>query len=174
AEDTQRTELWYSEGTDLGLATKLADLAYPQNEHVMQGLRAGQRFFFWARLGDRTGNLGPFFPVAPAVVAGMASADAGAILEQIKDQITESELGRELTSRIDLIDKNGPGSVNYRIGTAKTELAQQISEVNNALNTTKGNLQQQITAVSGDVSAAKADLQQQIANVSALAGSLPY
>ncbi|MFY1007854.1 TipJ family phage tail tip protein [Pseudomonas juntendi] len=174
AEDTQRTELWYSEGTDLGLATKLADLAYPQNEHVMQGLRAGQRFFFWARLVDRTGNLGPFFPVAPAVVAGMASADAGAILEQIKDQITESELGQELTSRIDLIDKNGPGSVNDRIGTAKTELAQQISEVNNALNTTKGNLQQQITAVSADVSAAKADLQQQIANVSALAGSLPY
>ncbi|WP_236166621.1 host specificity protein J, partial [Pseudomonas juntendi] len=174
AEDTQRTELWYSEGTDLGLATKLADLAYPQNEHVMQGLRAGQRFFFWARLVDRTGNLGPFFPVAPAVVAGMASADAGAILEQIKDQITESELGQELTSRIDLIDKNGPGSVNDRIGTAKTELAQQISEVNNALNTTKGNLQQQITAVSTDVSAAKADLQQQIANVSALAGSLPY
>lgn len=174
AEDTQRTELWYSEGTDLGLATKLADLAYPQNEHVMQGLRAGQRFFFWARLVDRTGNLGPFFPEAPAVVAGMASADAGAILEQIKDQITESELGKELTSRIDLIDKNGPGSVNDRIGTAKTELAQQISEVNNALNTTKGNLQQQITAVSVDVSAAKADLQQQIANVSALAGSLPY
>ncbi|CAK6477973.1 DUF1983 domain-containing protein [Pseudomonas sp. p99-361] len=174
AEDTQRTELWYSEGTDLGLATKLADLAYPQNEHVMQGLRAGQRFFFWARLVDRTGNLGPFFPEAPAVVAGMASADAGAILEQIKDQITESELGQELTSRIDLIDKNGPGSVNDRIGTAKTELVQQISEVNNALNTTKGNLQQQITAVSVDVSAAKADLQQQIANVSALAGSLPY
>lgn len=174
AEDTQRTELWYSEGTDLGLATKLADLAYPQNEHVMQGLRAGQRFFFWARLVDRTGNLGLFFPEAPAVVAGMASADAGAILEQIKDQITESELGQELTSRIDLIDKNGPGSVNDRIGTAKTELAQQISEVNNALNTTKGNLQQQITAVSADVSAAKADLQQQIANVSALAGSLPY
>ncbi|WP_082416228.1 phage tail protein [Pseudomonas sp. NBRC 111127] len=174
AEDTQRTELWYSEGTDLGLATKLADLAYPQNEHVMQGLRAGQRFFFWARLVDRTGNLGPFFPEAPAVVAGMASADAGAILEQIKDQITESELGQELTSRIDLIDKNGPGSVNDRIGTAKTELALQISEVNNALNTTKGNLQQHITAVSADVSAAKADLQQQIANVSALAGSLPY
>ncbi|WP_225785914.1 phage tail protein [Pseudomonas sp. Marseille-P9655] len=174
AEDTQRTELWYSEGTDLGLATKLADLAYPQNEHVMQGLRAGQRFFFWARLVDRTGNLGPFFPVAPTVISGTASADASPILEQIAGEILESHLGKELTDRIDLIDKNGPGSVNDRIGTAKTELAQQISEVNNALNTTKGNLQQQITAVSVDVSAAKADLQQQIANVSALAGSLPY
>ncbi len=177
AEDTQRTELWYSEGTDLGSATKLADLAYPQSEHVMQGLRAGQRFFFWARLVDRSGNVGPFFPVAPTVVTGIASADAGPILEQIKDQITESELGKELTSKIEkiaLIDGNGPGSVNERIGTAKTELAKQISDVNNALGTVKGNLEQQITAVSADVSAAKTELQQQIANVSALAGSLPY
>ncbi|RDL17095.1 putative phage tail protein [Pseudomonas sp. URMO17WK12:I10] len=177
AEDTERTELWYSEGTDLGAATKLADLAYPQSEHVMQGLRAGQRFFFWARLVDRSGNIGPFFPVAPTVVTGNASADAGPILEQIKDQITESELGKELTSKIEkiaLIDGNGPGSVNERIGTAKTELAKQISDVNNALGTVKGNLEQQITAVSADVSAAKTELQQQIANVSALAGSLPY
>lgn len=66
--DTQRTELWYSEGTDLDKATKLADLAYPQNEYVMQGLRAGQQFYFWARLVDRSNNLGPFFPVAPAVL----------------------------------------------------------------------------------------------------------
>ena len=177
AEDTERTELWYGEGTDLGAATKLADLAYPQSEHVMQGLRAGQRFFFWARLVDRSGNVGPFFPVAPTVVTGIASADAGPILEQIKDQITESELGKELTSKIEkiaLIDGNGPGSVNERIGTAKTELAKQISDVNNALGTVKGNLEQQITAVSADVSAAKTELQQQIANVSALAGSLPY
>ncbi|MFA7893010.1 TipJ family phage tail tip protein [Pseudomonas putida] len=177
AEDTERTELWYSEGTDLGAATKLADLAYPQSEHVMQGLRAGQRFFFWARLVDRSGNIGPFFPVAPTVVTGIASADASPILEQIKDQITESELGKELTSEIEkiaLIDGNGPGSVNERIGTAKTELAKQISDVNNALGTVKGNLEQQITAVSADVSAAKTELQQQIANVSALAGSLPY
>ena len=177
AEDTERTELWYSEGTDLGAATKLADLAYPQSEHVMQGLRAGQRFFFWARLVDRSGNVGPFFPVAPTVVTGIASADASPILEQIKDQITESELGQELTSKIEkiaLIDGNGPGSVNERIGTAKTELAKQISDVNNALGTVKGNLEQQITAVSADVSAAKTELQQQIANVSALAGSLPY
>ncbi|MEC4024529.1 DUF1983 domain-containing protein [Pseudomonas fulva] len=177
AGDTQRTELWYSEGTDLGAATKLADLAYPQSEYVMQGLRAGQRFFYWARLVDRSGNVGPFFPVAPTVVTGIASADASPILEQIKDQITESELGKELTSKIEkitLIDGNGPGSVNERIGTAKTELAKQISDVNNALGTVKGNLEQQITAVSADVSAAKTELQQQIANVSVLAGSLPY
>ncbi len=177
AQDTQRTELWYSAGSVLAEATKLADLAYPQDKHTLQGLRAGQRFFFWARLVDRSGNVGPWFPSGTTLVTGQASADAGPILEQIKDQITESELGKQLTSKIEkiaLIDGNGPGSVNERVGSAKTELAKQISDVNNALSTTKTNLQQQITAVSADVTAAKTDLQQQIANVSALAGSLPY
>lgn len=156
AEDSQRTELWYSEGTDLGQATKLADLAYPQNEYVMQGLRAGQRFYFWARLVDRTGNLGPFFPIAPTVVSGMASDDAGPILEQIKDRITESELGKELTSRIDLIDMNGPGSVNERLGEVRSELNEQIVEVNNSVNQVQS------------------DLQEQIDNIADLADSMPY
>lgn len=177
ASDTQRAELWYGLGSDLAAATKLTDLAYPQAEHTLQGLRAGQTFYFWARLVDRSGNIGPWFPVDAPGIKGQASADAGPILEQIAKQIGESELGKELTSKIEkivLIDGNGPGSVNERIGTAKTELAKQISDVNNALGTVKGNLEQQITAVSADVSAAKTELQQQIANVSALAGSLPY
>lgn len=177
ASDTQRAELWYGPGSDLAAAAKLTDLAYPQADHTLQGLRAGQTFYFWARLVDRSGNIGPWFPVDAPGVKGQASADAGPILEQIAKQIGESELGKELTSKIEkiaLIDGNGPGSVNERIGTAKTELAKQISDVNNALGTVKGNLEQQITAVSADVSAAKIELQQQIANVSALAGSLPY
>ena len=147
AEDTQRTELWYSEGTDLEVATKLADLAYPQQEYVMQGLRAGQQFFFWARLVDRTGNDGPFYPVAPVVISGMASADATPILEQIKDQITESELGKELTDRIDLIDKEGPGSVNERLGQVRDDLNQQISDVSNHVSEVQNELQQQIDTI---------------------------
>ncbi|MDP9557883.1 UNVERIFIED_ORG: methyl-accepting chemotaxis protein [Pseudomonas parafulva] len=107
-------------------------------------------------------------------VVAATSMDVGAILEGIKGKITDSELGKELTSRIDLIDKNGPGSVNERVGTAKTELAKQISDVNNALGTVKGNLEQQITEVGSAVSSAKTDLEKQIAAVSALAGSLPY
>ncbi|WP_409522283.1 DUF1983 domain-containing protein [Pseudomonas sp.] len=177
AEDTQRTELWYGEGTDLTKATKLADLAYPQDKHTLQGLRAGQRFYFWARLVDRSGNLGPWYPLEATLVSGQASADAGPILEQIAQQIGESELGKELTSKIEkiaLIDGNGPGSVNERVGSAKTELAKQIGDVNNALSGVKSTLEGQLSTVSKTVTDAKTDLQQQIANVSALAGSLPY
>ena len=181
AEDTQRTELWYSEGADLSLTTKLADLAYPQNEYVMQGLSAGQRFYFWARLVDRSGNIGPFYPVEGTYVTGAASADAGPILEQIAGEILESHLGQQLTEKIDLIDGNGPGSVNERVEAARSDLSEQVSEVNNAVaavhnsvTAVRDNLQQQVNAVGQEVGAAKADLQQKIDSVSVLAGSLPY
>ncbi|MEX5558011.1 DUF1983 domain-containing protein [Pseudomonas rhodesiae] len=132
AEDTQRTELWYGPANNLAAATKLADLAYPQADYRMQSLLAGATLFFWARLVDRTGNIGPFYPVVNGVM-GQASSDAGPILEQIKGQIDETALGQHLKDRIDLIDGNGPGSVNGRIDAAKDELEQLIGEVVDAL-----------------------------------------
>lgn len=132
AEDTQRTELWYGPANDLSVATKLADLAHPQADYRMQSLLAGATLFFWARLVDRTGNVGPFYPVGNGVI-GQASSDAGPILEQIKGQVDETALGQYLKDRIDLIDGNGPGSVNGRIDAAKGELEQLIDQVVDAL-----------------------------------------
>ncbi len=128
AEDTQRTEIWYGPTTDLAKATKLSDLAYPQSEHVMQGLLAGVTFFFWARLVDRTGNVGPWYPTGVGVM-GQTSSDAGAILEMIADQISETELAKHLLDRIDLIDGDGAGSVNERL----EELKANIGEITDAL-----------------------------------------
>jgi len=132
AEDTQRTELWYGPANDLSAATKLADLAYPQADYRMQSLLAGATLFFWARLVDRTGNVGPFYPVGSGVM-GQASSDAGPILEQIKGQLDESALGQRLKDRIDLIDGSGPGSVNGRIDAAKDELEGLIDQIVDAL-----------------------------------------
>jgi predicted phage tail protein len=121
AEDTQRTEIWYAPTNNFDGKTKLTDLAYPQSEYVLQSLLAGTTFFFWARLVDRTGNIGPFYPVLNGVL-GQASSEAGPILELIAGQITETELGQHLADRIDLIDGNGPGSVNERIGELQDEI----------------------------------------------------
>ncbi|WP_434681379.1 DUF1983 domain-containing protein [Pseudomonas sp. R1-18] len=103
AEDTQRTEIWYGPTTELASATKLSDLAYPQAEYTMQGLLAGVRFFFWARLVDRTGNIGPWYPVGSGVM-GQSGSDAAPILELIAGQIGETELGQDLQDKIELID----------------------------------------------------------------------
>ena len=137
AEDTQRTELWYGPANNLAAATKLADLAYPQADYRMQQLLAGATLFFWARLVDRTGNIGPFYPVVNGVM-GQASSDAGPILEQIKGQINETSLGKTLNDRINLVDGNGPGSVNSRINTAKQELEGLIDQIVDALEYVPG------------------------------------
>lgn len=133
AEDTQRTEIWYGPSTDQSLSTKLTDLAYPQSEYVMSGLAAGARFFFWARLVDRSGNIGPWYPVAPTAVQGIASTDAGPVLELISGQITESELGQNLLSEIEKISGGGPESVNGRIEAAKQELEDLITDLTDPL-----------------------------------------
>jgi len=132
AEDTQRTEIWYGPTNDLEAATKLADLAYPQTDHVMQGLKAGASFFFWARLVDRTGNIGPWYPVGSGVL-GQSGSDAGPILELISGQITESELGQELLREIERISGEGPESVNGRIEAAKQELEDLITDLTDPL-----------------------------------------
>jgi predicted phage tail protein len=162
AEDTQRTELWYSPGTDVTAATKLSDLAYPQSDYVLQNLRAGAAFFFWARLVDRSGNVGPFYP-AGVGVRGEASSDAGAILDQIAGQVGESALGKELAAEIGLISGIGPGSVNERLDEAKA-LADEA----------RARLGEQIAAVDTELDGVKTELQQQIDAIAELADSMPY
>ena len=100
AEDTQRTEIWYSSSNDLSVATKLTDLAYPQRDFMLQGLGAGVSFFFWARLVDRTGNIGPWYPAGNGVL-GQSGMDAAPVLDLIAGQIGETELGQELIDKID-------------------------------------------------------------------------
>ena len=102
ADDTQRTEFWYGQANDLASATKLTDLTYPQADYSMQALQAGAQFFFWARLVDRTGNVGPFYPVGNGVM-GMASADAAPVLDLIAGQIGRTELGQDIVDEIDKI-----------------------------------------------------------------------
>lgn len=102
AEDTQRTEIWYGPTTDLEAASKLTDLSYPQSDFSMLGLRAGVTFYFWARLVDRIGNIGPWYPIGIGV-QGQSSADAAAILEMIAGEIGGTELGQDILDEIDKI-----------------------------------------------------------------------
>lgn len=102
AEDTQRTEIWYGPTANLEAATKLADLAYPQSDYTMQSLLAGSSFFFWARLVDRTGNIGPWYPTGNGVL-GQASSEAGPILDMLAGKISQTELGKDLLGEIEKI-----------------------------------------------------------------------
>lgn len=102
AEDSQRTEIWYGPTTQLDAATKLTDLAYPQSDFSMLGLRAGVTFYFWGRIVDKIGNIGPWYPIGMGV-QGQSSANAGDILEMIAGEIGRTELGQDILDEIDKI-----------------------------------------------------------------------
>lgn len=134
AEDTQRTEIWYGPTANLEAATKLADLAYPQSDYTMQSLLAGTSFFFWARLVDRTGNIGPWYPTGNGVL-GQASSEAGPILDMLAGKISQTELGKDLLSyiekipglqsQIDALDENYDPTRTY----AKSTLVRQADRL---------------------------------------------
>ncbi len=132
AEDTQRTEIWYSQSADLSTAIKLSDFSYPQAKHEMHALLPGATLFFWARLVDRTGNIGPFWPV-PGAVNGQASTKQSDYEAYYADKIGKGALYQSLREEIELITCDGPGSVNERLEEAKQELEDLIKQVNDAL-----------------------------------------
>ncbi|WP_367346438.1 phage tail protein [Stenotrophomonas bentonitica] len=111
ATDTQRTEIWYGPSPNLAASStiKLGDFAYPQSKHQINGLAAGTRFFFWARLVDRSGNVGPWYPgELDAGVMGEASTDQTEYDEYFSGKISESALGQELLAKIEAIDSLEP------------------------------------------------------------------
>ncbi|EJD6704364.1 DUF1983 domain-containing protein [Serratia marcescens] len=97
AEDTQRTEIWYSQHADGSNKMHLGDYAYPQRSHTMTGLAAGVNFWFQARLVDKLGNTGPW----TSWVQGTSSEDASEVLDYLKGKITETELGQELLGPVE-------------------------------------------------------------------------
>ncbi len=111
AADTQRTEIEYNTSPAAEGVMHLGDYAYPTNSHSMVGLAAGATFHFRARLVDRSGNIGPW----SAWVMGQSSVEVSKLLAAIAGQISETELGQHLQDRLDLIDGEGPGSVNERL-----------------------------------------------------------
>ncbi|KVT92717.1 host specificity protein [Burkholderia ubonensis] len=102
AGDTQRTEIWYSKTDDRSTATKLSDYAYPQARASLMGLAAGQSFFFWARLVDTSGNIGPWYP-AGAGVNGQSSSDAKEILAYLNGQISKTQLANDVLTPVNAI-----------------------------------------------------------------------
>jgi predicted phage tail protein len=102
AGDTQRTEIWYSRTNVLSDAIKFSDFAYPQAATSYQGLAAGQSFFFWARLVDTSGNIGPWYPATDGV-NGQSSSDETEYEAYFAGHITQSALGTDLLETIELI-----------------------------------------------------------------------
>ncbi|PNA02879.1 MULTISPECIES: phage tail protein [unclassified Pseudomonas] len=131
--DTQRTEIWYGSSANRVDAKKLGDFAYPQAEHELQGLAAGAQLFFWARLVDRSGNVGKWYPEGIGV-RGQSSAEQSDYDRYFSGKISESALGKHLFERIELIDGTGNGSVNQRLQNLNSDVQTRLDDVARAAN----------------------------------------
>lgn len=97
AEDTLKTEIHYADNAAGENAILLADIPYPLHTHTMTGLKAGQEFWFRARLQDRTGNIGDW----TGWIKGQSNANADDYLESIGDGFLTDKDGDRLTGDID-------------------------------------------------------------------------
>ncbi|QNQ20711.1 phage tail protein [Kosakonia sp. SMBL-WEM22] len=90
--DTLSTELQYSLAGDGSNPMLLAAVPYPQKLYQQMGLRAGQEFWYRARLVDRTGNQSAYTDW----IRGQSSTDVTDITEAVLAQIKDTELFKDL------------------------------------------------------------------------------
>ncbi|WP_233351417.1 host specificity protein J [Vibrio cholerae] len=96
SEDALYTEIEYADNALGENAAFLGSYAYPTSDHLMMGLAAGVRFWFRARIKDRTGNLGQWTDWT----LGESSVDADEILSYLGGKISEGELAPGLVDQI--------------------------------------------------------------------------
>ncbi|HHW4013903.1 TPA: host specificity protein J [Citrobacter freundii] len=95
--DTLQTELQYSVNGNGDNPLLLAGVPYPQHTYTQLGLKAGQEFWYRARLVDRIGNQSDWTDW----VRGESNANADDYLGDIADDFLTSTDGDRLTSDID-------------------------------------------------------------------------
>ena len=151
AADGLKTTLTVASRGDFSDERLLADIPYPQRSYDMQGLRAGQVLYFRAAFTDKTGNQSDW----SGFVRGMASDQADAVLEQIAQSITETELGKELLEKINSL----PSDQNVQDLAGKIAQAQADIEANReALQGDVDTLQSALDKVNAELAGKNDDL----------------
>ncbi|MDO8233954.1 DUF1983 domain-containing protein [Citrobacter werkmanii] len=95
--DTLQTELQYSANGNGDNPLLLAGVPYPQHTYTQLGLKAGQEFWYRARLVDRIGNQSDWTDW----ICGQSNSNADDYLGDIADDFLTSADGDRLTSDID-------------------------------------------------------------------------
>ncbi|HGK4863919.1 TPA: TipJ family phage tail tip protein [Yersinia enterocolitica] len=103
AEDALKTEIEYSLSADGTDPLLLSDVPHPQRNYTIQGLRAGQVFWFRARIVDKSGNQSPWIDW----VRGMSSTDTSAILEAIGDDFINNTVAGQQLLNNDFMNAEG-------------------------------------------------------------------
>ena len=132
--DTLSTELQYSLAADGSNPMLLAAVPYPQKLYQQMGLKAGQEFWYRARLVDRTGNQSAYTDW----VRGQSSSDVTDITEAVLAQIKDTDLFK------DLIENAVEGS------QAVADLAEAVKQNADGLAAAAGATRQTAEAIIGN------------------------
>ncbi|MEY0289973.1 DUF1983 domain-containing protein [Providencia rettgeri] len=100
--DSLKTELQYSPENTADSMQLLADVPYPLKSYRMSGLKAGVRFYFRARLMDKSGNQSEW----TSFVLGESSTDVEGILDAVGDKFLSNEAGQQMQEQIDFNQGN--------------------------------------------------------------------
>ncbi|XHI07575.1 host specificity protein J [Enterobacter hormaechei] len=165
--DTLSTELQYSIAADGSNPMLLASVPYPQKLYQQMGLKAGQEFWYQARLVDRIGNQSGWTDW----VRGQASIDVSDITDAILEDMKGSDTFKDLIENA--VDSNEKiAGMADDIKQANDELAQQAQEIaKNAQDI--GKVQTSVTNLSstvGDVSSSLSKLEQTVATADTALG----
>ncbi|WP_235146950.1 phage tail tip fiber protein, partial [Franconibacter pulveris] len=124
--DTLSTELQYSVTSDGASPMLLADVPYPQKLYQQMGLKAGQIFWYRARLVDRIGNQSEW----TEWVRGQASIDVSDVTEAILEEMQQTDLLKDMIqSAVDTSEKiSGMAQDIQQNAEDLEQQAQQIKE----------------------------------------------
>lgn len=165
--DTLSTELQYSIAADDSNPMLLASVPYPQKLYQQMGLKAGQEFWYQARLVDRIGNQSGWTDW----VRGQASIDVSDITDAILEDMKGSDTFKDLIENAVDSNEKIAGMAND-IKQANDELAQQAQEIaKNAQDI--GKVQTSVTNLSstvGEVSSSLSELEQTVATADTALG----
>ncbi|EQA9488248.1 host specificity protein J [Escherichia coli] len=165
--DTMSTELQYSIAADGSNPMLLASVPYPQKLYQQMGLKAGQEFWYQARLVDRIGNQSGWTDW----VRGQASIDVSDITDAILEDMKGSDTFKDLIENA--VDSNEKiAGMADDIKQANDELEQQAKDIaKNAQDV--GKVQTSVNELSstvGDVSSSLSELEQTVATADTALG----
>lgn len=165
--DTLSTELQYSASVDGANPMLLASVPYPQKLYQQMGLKAGQEFWYRARLVDRIGNQSEWTDL----VRGQASIDVSDITDAILEDMKGSDTFKDLIENA--VDSNEKiAGMADDIKQANDELEQQAKDIaKNAQDV--GKVQTSINELSstvGEVSSSLSELEQTVATADTALG----
>lgn len=154
--DTAYTEIEVSPDSTSNIA-QLGLFAYPTTTHTIQGMQPNLRQYYRGRLIDRIGNVGDWSDW----VSGVTSSDASDVLELLHEQISESQLNKDLQTKIDHIEnidtdisglktsvqqaKESAQKANDDLAIERTERIDSINSTTSKINT---EIQDRKTAIS--------------------------